>query len=77
MVGDVESLSLAKTLRNKGFAVTVMHGKGKLGLRDILMLHLKRRRINEAVKTIKKQMPNAVIIINDIRSMTGGYLTGR
>ena len=68
---------MQKTLRHKGFAVTVMHGKGKLGLRDILMLHLKRRRISEAVKTIKKQMPDAVIIVNDIRSMTGGYLTSR
>ena len=77
MVGDNSSLSLAKILRKKGFAVTVMHGKGKLGLRDILMLHLKRRRISEAVKIIRKQEEDAVIIVNDIRSMTGGYLTSR
>lgn len=77
MVGDNSSLSLAKLLRKKGFAVTVMHGKGKLGLRDILMLHLKRRRISEAVKIIRKQEEDAVIIVNDIRSMTGGYLTSR
>ncbi len=77
MIGDKTSLNLAKTLRKKGFAVTVMHGKGKLGLRDILTLHLKRRRMPEAVKIIKKQEEDAVIIVNDIRSMTGGYLTSR
>lgn len=75
MAGEKDSAKLAKVLRSEDFAVTVMHGKGKLSMRDILTLHIKRRRINEAVKIIKENEDNAVIIVNDIRSMSGGYLT--
>lgn len=75
MTGDKSSEKLAKVLRSHDFAVTVMHGKGKLGMRDILTLHIKRKRMNEAVKIIKQNEDNAVIIVNDIRSMSGGYLT--
>lgn len=77
MAGEKSSVCLAKVLRRKDFAVTVMHGKGKLGMRDILTLHIKRKRINEAIKLIKKEEENAVIIVNDIRSMSGRYLQGR
>ena len=77
VTGEASSVSLAKLLRNKGFAVTVMHGKGKLGMRDILTLHVKRKRMKEAVKIAKDHEERAVIIVNDIRSMNGGYLRGR
>ena len=77
MIGEKSSVNLANILREHNYAVTVMHGMGKLGMRDILTLHLKRKRIREAVKIIKRNEQNAVIIVNDIRSMTGGYLTSR
>lgn len=77
MNGEKSSLSLEKVLRQNDFAVTVMHGKGKLGMRDILTLHLKRKRMKKAINIIKKYEKNAVIIVNDIRSMSGGYLKFR
>lgn len=77
ITGEKSSLSLARLLREQGFAVTVMHGKGKLGMRDILTLHVKRKRMKEAIKITKQHEDRAVIIVNDIRSMNGGYLRGR
>jgi len=77
MNGEKSSVNLANVLRQHDFAVTVMHGKGKLGMRDILTLHLKRKRMKQAINLIKKNEKNAVIIVNDIRSMSGGYLTAK
>ena len=65
---------LAKELRNNNFAVTVLEGEGKHGKRELLVLHLKRKRIPSAVAIIKKNLKDAVITINDVRMVNGGYI---
>lgn len=69
-----EAECMAKLLREKGFAVTLMEGEGKSGRREILLLHLKRKSIPAAVALIKSQLCNAVITVNDIRTINGGYI---
>ena len=64
-------------LRNADFAVTILQGKGRLGKRDILTLHLKRKRIKAAIKIVKSQISNAVIVVNDVKSISGGYIKNR
>lgn len=71
---DEEVECLANQLREKGFAVTLLEGEGKAGKREILLLHLKRKSIASAVSLIKSRMCNAVITVNDIRTITGGYI---
>lgn len=66
--------TLAQTLRHENFAVTILEGKGKLGKRDILLLHLKRKRIPRAVSIIKENLENAVITVNDVKVIRGGYI---
>jgi uncharacterized protein YebE (UPF0316 family) len=65
---------LAQTLRSNSFAVTVLDGQGKDGQREILVLHLKRKRIPAAVAIIKKQLKNPMITINDVRIVKGGFI---
>ncbi len=65
---------LTELLRSKGFAVTVLKGDGKDGKRELLIMHVKRKRISEATKTIKTQLNNAVIVINDSKIVHGGFL---
>jgi uncharacterized protein YebE (UPF0316 family) len=72
-----QAFELAKLLRSKDFAVTVLQGKGRLGKRDILTLHLKRKRIKTAIKIVKSQISNAVIVVNDVKSISGGYLRNK
>ncbi len=64
---------LAQELRNKGFAVTVMNGKGMNFDRQVLLMNIKRKNYDIVVKTIKSFQDNVVITINDIKPVYGGY----
>ena len=68
------SLELECKLRENSFAVTTVKGKGKDGERDIMFLHIKRKRILQAVDIIKSNLENAVIIVNDSKIIHGGFL---
>jgi uncharacterized protein YebE (UPF0316 family) len=69
-----ETQSVLDTLRARGFAVTVMHGEGKDGERKLLMLHIKRKRIPQAVHIIKSYLSDAMIVVNDAKNIFGGYI---
>ncbi len=69
-----ETQSVTSMLRACGFAVTVLHGEGKDGERKILMLHLKRRKIRDAVRIVKTHLSGAMIVVNDARNIFGGYI---
>ena len=65
---------LADALRSESFAVTVLDGEGKDGQREILVLHLKRKRIPSAVAIVKKKLKSPMITINDVRVVKGGFI---
>ena len=69
--GDV----LADILREQGYGVTIIEGKGKNeSIKNLLFIQLKRKKIPEAVKLVKQHNPEAYITVNDIKSMMGGYI---
>jgi uncharacterized protein YebE (UPF0316 family) len=70
-----QSVELADSLRKDNFAVTVIKGTGRNGSRDILMLHLKRKRIAEAVNLVNTMLPGAVVVVNDSKIISGGYIS--
>ncbi|NLE16270.1 MAG: DUF2179 domain-containing protein [Spirochaetales bacterium] len=70
-----KSVELADSLRKDNFAVTVVKGTGRSGNRDILMLHLKRKRIAEAVNLVNATLPGAVVVVNDSKIISGGYIS--
>lgn len=65
---------LLEALRGNSFAVTSVDGQGKDGSRKLLIIHLKRKRIPQAVKIINNITKDSVIAINDVKSIRGGYL---
>lgn len=65
---------IANVLREKGFGVTIVAGKGMGGPVNILMIYVKRKSVNEAINTINEFSPQAVITVNDIRHRHNGYL---
>jgi uncharacterized protein YebE (UPF0316 family) len=69
-----ETEAVTETLRARGFAVTVLHGEGKDGKRKILMLHLKRKKIPQAMQTVRFYLKDAMIVINDAKNIFGGYI---
>ncbi len=68
-----ESFELAEVLRQKNYAVTILEGQGKDGPRNIMYLHLPRKRIPQAVEIVRSVIGDAVIIVNDVKSVRGGY----
>lgn len=65
---------LTETLREKGFGVTIVKGKGKNGEVDLMMIYLKRKRLSEATNLINDTCPDAMVIINDVRNLKNGYI---
>ncbi len=66
--------ALVEELRDAGFAVTVLEGQGKDGAREVLILHLKRKRIPAAISIVKSCLSSAMITVNDVRVANGGYI---
>lgn len=61
------------TLRSNNFAVTVMDGEGKDGERKVLLLHLRRKRLPEAIKLINSIKKDCLITVTDVKVIRGGY----
>ncbi len=75
VVNEDNGEEMAEILRNQGFGVTILDGKGKDdSKKNLLFIQLKRKRIPEAVKLIQKNNPEAYITVNDIKSMVGGFV---
>lgn len=68
------SNELVIELRENNFAVTTIKGKGKDGERDIMFLHIKRKRISQAINIVKSNLSNAVIVVNDSKIVHGGFI---
>ena len=73
IVKEEHGATLARELRNNGFAVTVIEGQGKDYKRNVLIMHIKRKRTEEAVSLIKNLQGNVVITVNEIKPVYGGY----
>ena len=73
IVKEDDAIQLVEALRNKGFAVTVVHGEGMNLNRKVLIMHLKRKRTNEVIKLIKELQGNVVITITQVKPVYGGY----
>lgn len=71
---DEHADTLVQELRDNGFGVTIMEGEGKAGTREILLLHLKRKRIPAAMALIKARLDNALVTVNDVRVINGGFI---
>lgn len=65
---------LIEQLRANNFAVTKIKGQGKDGERDVLILHLLRKRIPIATQIVEEHLNNAFMIINDVQKLHGGYI---
>jgi uncharacterized protein YebE (UPF0316 family) len=71
--GHRRGIEIASSLREKGYAVTELLGRGRNGEVDILNLVAKRRRVPDIVKTIEAGDPAAFVTIEEVRGTKGGY----
>lgn len=66
---------LADKLRDNGFGVTIIAGKGRdENPKNLLFIQLKMKKIPLAIKLIKENNPSAYISINDVKTTFGGFI---
>lgn len=65
---------ITQALREKGLGVTTMKAQGKEEKRQVLMIYANRRGSKDISKDILAIDPTAMIVQNDISSMTGGHM---
>lgn len=73
IVMEEHGLDLANALREEGYAVTMLDGKGMNNDRHVLLLNIKRKKHDSVIEMIKSYQNNVVITINDIKPVYGGY----
>lgn len=73
IVKEEDGDHLVDALRERGYAVTVLEGEGMNYKRNVLIMHIKRKRTVETVNLIKELQDNVVITVNEIKPIYGGY----
>ncbi|QMS85861.1 DUF2179 domain-containing protein [Candidatus Xianfuyuplasma coldseepsis] len=69
----IDGKKMAKHLRANGFAVTSVNAYGMNDKREILYLHVPRKRVPETIDIIRSKQDDVVITIHDIKPVYGGY----
>lgn len=65
--------ALAERLREEGFAVTELSGRGKDGMVSVLLLSVTRRSINHVQQIAQEVDENAFITAEELRPMQRGF----
>ncbi len=73
IVKKVQGKDLSKALRTQGLAVTAVDAYGRDDRKEILYMHVPRRKIQKTINTIKSFQKDVVITVNDIRPVYGGH----
>lgn len=68
---------IACKLRDKGYGVTSIDAEGKLEKRKVLMVFANRLNSHIITDDVQAINPQAVVVVSDISSLKGGYLTKR
>ena len=66
---------IASFLRAEGYGVTIIDGRGKDEIRSVLMVYSNRRGTDLVIEKIRKIHPTAMVIINDVSTLTGGFIS--
>lgn len=73
IVSEKDGKTLAEILRAENVGVTIVDGEGLKESKKMLILHVKRKRKSQILKTIQNSNINAVISLMDTKSIYGGY----
>ena len=72
---DGNNTELIKKLRESGFGVTVLHGEGREGSREILQLAIHRKDLGKLKEIVYSYEKEAFITTNSVNPISGGYFT--
>jgi uncharacterized protein YebE (UPF0316 family) len=67
------NMALCQQIRDNGFGVTVLEGRGKEGFRQVLIISLSRKDVPRLLKLIDERDEDAFVTILDTKVSRGGY----
>jgi uncharacterized protein YebE (UPF0316 family) len=73
IVKEMYSTELSDYLRIQGFAVTTVRAQGMNFPRTLMILYIPRNKIKSVIKEIYKINDDAVITVDEVRPVHGGY----
>ncbi len=73
IVKKINGKDLSKALRATGLAVTAVDAYGRDDRKEILYMHVPRRKVQRSLDIIKSHQKDVVITVNDIRPIYGGF----
>ncbi|NEZ47051.1 DUF2179 domain-containing protein [Clostridium niameyense] len=73
IASEKDGKKLAEILRDKNVGVTIIDAEGKVDQKKMLIIHAKRKNREQIIRTIEESNINAMISINDIKTVYGGY----
>lgn len=75
LCGSEDTRKIARELHDRQFGVTILEGHSTDGTkREIILVHLLRRRTQEAVGLVRGIAPNAFVSTGRLSAVSGGYL---
>ncbi len=75
VVNEADHAALTAALRQRGFGVTTVKGRGmEEHTVDVLMIYLKRKCVPEATGLIKQYSPSSMVTVNDVRQLRNGFI---
>ncbi len=75
VVSEADHAELTAALRQRGFGVTTVKGRGmEEHTVDVLMIYLKRKCVPEAIGLIKQCSPASMVTVNDVRQLKNGFI---
>ncbi len=77
IIVEKEYEGLIELIREKGYGVTSMDGKGKDSQKEVLIVMLRRKEIRDLQDIIFKNNIPAVITIQDVKTIYGGVIRPR
>ncbi len=65
---------LAMALRERGFAVTEMDGRGRDGPVEVLSSVISRRKVAPYISVVEHVAPDSFLVVDEPRAVKGGFL---
>jgi uncharacterized protein YebE (UPF0316 family) len=66
---------ISEVLRDNGLGVTTVDAKGKVSPRVVIMVYANRKGKEAIIKTVNEIDKDAMITVNDVSSLSGGYVS--
>ncbi|MDX1436352.1 MAG: DUF5698 domain-containing protein [Anaerolineales bacterium] len=73
VISSRHGVGLAESLREAGYGVTEVPGRGKDGSVDLLGISVPRRRVRKVRELVQSIDPDAFITVEDVRPLSKGF----